>query len=127
LFTIIPKGGPPRAAPSESKDPTHELSCSLILKGLLSFCSNGIAGDVHVKSVPAENTRKFAVKVATICGSLSAFAASGLSGLRVSIGVLSCNVFRSDISVSMVAGLVSRSTVDLLMLCCNNKKDVTWY
>jgi hypothetical protein len=60
LFTIIPKGRPPRAAPSESKDATHELSWSLILKGLLSCCSNGIAGDVHVKSVPAENTRKFA-------------------------------------------------------------------
>ena len=60
LFIIIPKGRQPKAAPSESKDATHELSCSLILKGLLSCCSNGIAGDVHVKSVPAENTRKFA-------------------------------------------------------------------
>jgi len=60
LFTITPKGRPPKAAPSESKDATHELSCSLILKGLLSCCSNGIAGDVHVRSVPAENMIKFA-------------------------------------------------------------------
>ena len=48
-----------------------------------------------------------------ICGSFSAFAASGLAGLRVSIGVFSCSVFRSDNSVSMVAGLVSRSKADL--------------
>lgn len=53
------------------------------------------------------------VKVARICGSFSAFVASGFSGFRVSTGVLSCSIFRSDNSVSMIACLVSRSTVDL--------------
>jgi hypothetical protein len=39
--------------------------------------------------------------------------ASEFSGFRVSIAVFSCCVFQSDNSLSMVAGLVSRSTVDL--------------
>ena len=56
-----------------------------------------------------------------ICGSLSAFVPSGLSGLSVSIGVFSCSVFWSDSSVSMVAGLVSRTTVDLRI------REYCWY
>ena len=50
---------------------------------------------------------------AMIWGIFSAFVASGFSGFCASIGVFSCSVLSCDISVSIVAGLVSRSTVDL--------------
>jgi hypothetical protein len=60
LFIIMPKGGPPNAAPSDNKDPTHETSCSVITKGLSLRCSIGAAGEVQVRRVPAENTIKLA-------------------------------------------------------------------
>lgn len=56
MFTNIPNGGPPNAAPSANKDPTHEASWSVILKGLSWCCSIGVAGDVHDRRVPAETT-----------------------------------------------------------------------
>jgi hypothetical protein len=56
LFIIMPNGGPPNTAPSANRDPTHEASWSVILKGLSARCSMGVAGDVHVRRVPAEIT-----------------------------------------------------------------------
>jgi hypothetical protein len=61
VFINMPKGGPPKAAPSDNKDPTHEASLSVIVKGLSWRCSIGAAGEVQVRRVPAENTIMLAV------------------------------------------------------------------
>ena len=78
--------------------------CYTIRRPYLWWTQHNRNQEVRRNFVPAN--------VAMICGSLSAFVTSVVSGLCVSIGVLSCSVFRCDNSVSIVPGLVPRSTME---------------